>query len=378
MNLSSGRAGFVAVLAITILAGLLIVGFLPRLHRQAELADAIKGAQASDAEVRVAPVRRAQAASDLVLPGSIEAVHEAPIYSRTNGYVHELKIDIGDRVKAGQLLAQIETPEVDQELIQARANLEQAHAALELAHATMIRFQDLEQKGVVSSQDRDEKDWTFRARQATVAASEASVRRLEEMQSFQKVTAPFAGIITVRNVDIGALVTAGSNVLTNRELFRIARIDTLRIFVNVPQSFVSLIRIGEDAQITGQDFPKTEFTGKVSRTANALDPQSRTLRTEIRLDNHEYALLPGMYARVRFILSRTDAPLIVPAPAILVRADGMYVARIQEKTVHLTKVQVGRDHGREVEIISGLSAEDIIVTNPKADLKDGSTVRIIQ
>jgi RND family efflux transporter MFP subunit len=237
----------------------------------------------------------------VVLPGNIQAIEETPIYARANGYLRRRLVDIGDQVRGGQLLAEIETPELDQQLMQARANLQQARATLELARIMAERWDELERRERVARQEADQQrsalavsQATFNAAQATVNAQEANVRQLETMQSFRRVTAPFDGIITARHVEAGALITAGSNT-TTPQLFTVARIDTLRIYVNVPQPIVPSMQPGQTAQVLVQEFPQRSFTGQVIRTANALDPASRTLLTEVQLSNRDATLLPGMY-----------------------------------------------------------------------------------
>jgi RND family efflux transporter MFP subunit len=327
----------------------------------------------------------------VVLPGNIQAIEETPIYARANGYVRRRLADIGDPVRGGQLLAEIETPELDQQFMQARANLQQARATLvqtratlELARITAERWDELERRELVARQEADQQrsalavsQANFNAAQATVNAQEANVRQLEAMQAFRRVTAPFDGIITARNVEVGALITAGSST-TTPQLLRIARIDTLRIHVNVPQPFVPSIQPGQNAQVLVQEFPQRLFTGQVIRTANALDPTSRTLLTEVQLSNRDATLLPGMYAQVKFVITRANPPWLIPANTLVIRADGPQVATVREgHTVHYRKVVVGRDYGTEIEISSGLGGAEALITNPNGDLAEGTPVQVV-
>jgi RND family efflux transporter MFP subunit len=373
------------------LLGLLTVGAVPRLQRQAQLSEAVSMAHASAPSVSVVSPRLAPATTGVVLPGNIQAIEETPIYARANGYLRRRLVDIGDRVRAGQLLAEIETPELDQQLMQAHANLQQARAALmqvratmEFARTTADRWDELERRELVARQEADQQrsafavsQATFNAAQATVNAQAANVRQLEALQAFRRVTAPFDGIITARNVEAGALITAGSSTNTP-QLFRIALIDTLRIYVNLPQPYVPSIRSGQTAQLLVQEFPQRSFTGQVVRTANALDPASRTLLTEVQVSNREATLLPGMYAQVKFVVSRDYPPQLIPANTLVIRPDGPQVAAVHEDhTVHYQKVVVGRDYGSEVEIISGLNGAESLITNPTDDLVAGTAVQVV-
>ena len=388
---SRAHLGLMMLAAGVVLIGLLTVGAVPRLQRQAQFAETVSVAHSSAPSVSVVSPRLAPAATDVVLPGNIQAIEETPIYARAHGYLRRRLVDIGDHVRAGQLLAEIETPERDQQFLQARAslqqaraNLVQARASMELARVTAKRWDELERRELVARQEADQQrsvfmvsQANFNAAQATVNAQEANVRQLEALQSFRRVTAPFDGIITARDVDVGALITAGSST-TTPQLLRIARIDTLRFYAYVPQSFVPSIRPGQTAQVLVQEFPQRSFTGQVVRTANALDPTSRTLLTEVQLGNRDGALLPGMYAQVKFVVSRANTPWLVPANTLVIRADGPQVAIVGEgRKMHYQKVTVGRDYGTEVEIISGLSGAEALITNPTGDLAEGTPVQFV-
>ncbi len=387
----------VAVLIIAVLV-LLLAGIVPRIQQQAALKADANAVKTTLPKVPVVAVRRAPEVTNLVLPGNTRGYQETPIYPRTNGYVKSYLVEIGQPVQAGQLLAEIETPDVDKQLGQAlgtysqsRATLGQARANLELARVSMDRWQRLVQYNAVSRQEADTYRLQFEARQADVVAAEATmkandenVRRFKYLQSFQKITAPFDGIVTARNVDVGALVTDGTGaasqgaLFATRELFRVAQIEVLRIYVNVPQTFVTSVQAGQTAQVVVRDVPQRTFTGKVTRTAGALDPASRTLLTEVDVANPDHVLFPGMYAEVTFNMVRTEPPLLVPGSALIVRADGQYVAVVdQDHVLHFRKVGLGRDYGRETEIVSGLADNETIVSNPTDDVREGAKVEPI-
>lgn len=429
----SRKLGIVAILAAVVLLGGVLVKLLPRWRVHAEVVANANVPQPDVPVVNVVIPKRSAPSSDLLLPGSVQAVQEASIYARTNGYVRKRLGDIGDKVTGGQLLAEIESPEVDQELLQARATLLQARASLgqtqanfkqvqanlkqvqanltqvrantELARTTAARWRQLEQDEVVSHQQAEEKQAAFEAAQASVSASqanveavqanveavranleavqatiraqEANVKRLETVQSFQKVTAPFAGVITARNIEVGALITAGSST-TSRELFKVAQIDTLRVYVNVPQTFVASIQPGQAAQLLVRELPQKAFAGKVVRTTSALDATSRTLPMEVQVSNQEHVLLPGMYAQVKFSVARAMPPILVPATALILRNDGPQVAIVQaDQTVRYQKVKVERDYGTEIEIATGLNGDETLVVNPSSSLLEGKLVRIV-
>ena len=366
-----------------------------------------------------------------MLPSNIQAIEETAIYARTSGYVRERYVDIGDRVAAGKVLAQIDTPELDQELSQARAalaqtrsglaqarasltqaqaNLNQARAGLDQSKAnedfagiTAQRFTRLEHEELVAHQDADEKRTALAAARATTAvsqanveamqanlgaleasveaaranvtANEANVQRLMALQSFQKLEAPFAGIITARGIDRGALITSGSGSSASPPLFRIAHVENLRIFVNVPQTFVRSVVPGQEVRILVPEYPQRPFVGKIASTAGALDPTSRTLLTEVRLRNDDHALMPGMYAQVKFSLAPAEDVWMVPATALIARAAGPQVVTVRgDGTAHYLAVQLGRDLGQFVEIISGLTGKERLVVSPPDGLKEGSRV----
>ena len=391
------------VLAATVLIVVaFFAGYIPLQKR-----NALIGAQAQEQEqalprVETIEVGRSSRMSELQLPGSIEAVTEAPILARADGYIRRRLVDIGDRVQAGQPVAEIEAPELDQQIRQAKANLQQAQAALEqalanneqgktnleLARVTAQRWASLVAQGVVSKQDNDQYqaqyqsqiagvnalDKAIAAQRANVAAADANLSRLDEMQGYRVVKAPFAGVITMRNVDVGALVNSGSTLL-----YRIAQTATLRTYVNVPQTNASSIRPGQPARLSVTNLPGRSFTGTVARTANSLDPTSRTMLVEVQVPNADGALLPGMYAQVDLSSARTNAPLLVPGDALMVRADGTQVAVIRaDSTVHLQKIRVGRDYGDRLEVIDGLQVGDRIIANPGDSAREGVKVDAVE
>jgi len=312
----------------------------------------------------------------LNLPGSVHPFYDAPIYARTNGYLKRWYVDIGSEVKEGQLLAEIESPEIDQQLNQAYAEREQAKANLALAGTTAVRWKELLQKNAVARQDVDEKLGSLAAQQAALAAAEADVRRLENLQSFKNILAPFAGIVTNRNTDVGDLINSGSGGV-GQELFRVAQIGTLRVYVNVPEVDSDLISIGMPVTLVLASAPGRTASGKVVTTAKSIDPESRTLMTEIQIPNPGGVLLPGSYAQVTFHLTLGQPPLVIPINTLLFRPSGPQVGVVDAGgLVTLRDVEIGRNLGTTVEIVSGLKPEDRVVLNPSDSLATGTRVRI--
>jgi RND family efflux transporter MFP subunit len=383
-------------------AVLLILGFfagyIPLAKRQSLIrAESEQQVQALP-RVEVIQVGRSTRDSQMQLPGNIQAVTEAPLLARASGYIQRRMVDIGDRVKAGQPLAEIEAPELDDQVRQATATQQQARAALdqalanyeqgksdmEFARVTAERWKNLGQRGVVSRQENDQYQTQYQSRVASVkalekaiavqrsniAAAEANLSRLQEMERYRVVKAPFDGVITLRNVDVGALVNSGSTLL-----YRIAQTATLRTYVNVPQVNAGGIRAGQSARLRVSNLPGRDFTGTVARTANALDPTSRTLLVEVQVPNPEGLLLPGMYAQVELSSARSNPPLLIPSDSLIVRADGSSVALLRpDHRVHLQKVEVGRDYGDRLEILSGLREGDTIIPNPGDIAQEGREV----
>ncbi len=383
------RSPLLAILLIggTVIAGLLTLGILPRLQRQTELQAAVEEQANALPTFNVVRARRAAASGALLLPGNVQALQETTIAARADGFVRRRLVDIGDRVRTGQRLAELETPEVDQQLDQGRASLAQVKAQrlrarkdADFARTTYGRWQQLVAEGAVSEQDAEERrsaldvrEADVAAAEANVAASEANVRRLVTLQAFRNVSAPFDGVVTERNLDTGALVVAGNN---GRGLFRIARIDTVRIFVNVPQNLVRSIQAGQTVNVDVQEFPGRKFSGKVTRTAGALDPTARTLLTEVRLPNADRSLLPGMYAQVTFDLQRVEPPILIPAGTLVTGTEGARVATVKAGRIRFQKVTLGRDLGSEVEVLAGLTGQEQLVTNPSDAVGEGTPVQV--
>ena len=317
---------------------------------------------------------RTAARVQLELPGNLTAYEESPIYARVNGYLKRWFTDIGTRVVEGQPLAEIETPELDQEIIQAGAALAQANANLEIARISADRWQNLRKSDSVSQQDTDVRVATWHARQADVQAATANLQRLKEMANFKNLVAPFPGIITVRTVDAGTLITAGSS----REIFRLARIDPLRVYISLPQAYSQVVKTNDEAVLTFAELPGETFTGRVDRTAGAIDPVSRTLLTEILVSNHDGKLFPGAHAMVRINLAARADPVIVPVNTLLFRNEqGVQAGLVDANgTVRLATLMVGRDYGTAVEIVHGLSETDNVILNPSDSLQPGTKVRV--
>jgi RND family efflux transporter MFP subunit len=373
-------------------------GYIPLQKRETVIRTQAREQEEALPRVDVMEVGRSATHSDLQLPGSIQAVTEAPILARADGYIKARMVDIGDRVRAGQPVAEIEAPELDQQVRQAQANLQQTTAALdqalanqrqgkanmELARVTADRWKSLSGKGVVSRQENDQYQAQYQAQVANldslekavaaarsnVAAAEANVSRLNQVQGYRVVKAPFDGVVTLRNVDVGALVNAGSTML-----YRIAQMSVLRTYLNVPQSNADSIHTGQTAQLTVSNLPGRKFSGTVARTANSLDPNSRTMLVEVQVQNKDGVLLPGMYALVDLSSPRANPPVLLPGDALIVRAGGTEVAVVRpDHTIHLQKITVGRDFGDKLEIISGLEPGDLVIANPSDTVREGVKV----
>jgi RND family efflux transporter MFP subunit len=365
------RYTIIAGVALVIVAGLAL-GVIPRLRAQARLVAATQEVRRHT--VTVTNATRLVSGVQLALPGDVRAFEETKIYARADGYLLKWNTDIGAKVEAGQVLAEIDSPELDQELNQSRAALAQAQANLILARSSAERWQGLLKNRAVSQQEVDEKTGALAAREADVKAAEAAVARLEKLSSFKDVRAPFAGTITRRHVDTGALIRAGSNASA---LFELAQTDTLRVQVNVPQAYLRDIAVGSPVAIAVAEYPGRTFTGKVLRTSGAFDAATRTMLTEIEVPNRNGELFPGIHVDVQLSLTQANPPIVVPATAVIVRSEGLQVAVVDDAdAIRLRKVQVGRDLGRTVEIVSGLSDGARIVTNPTDTLVDGTLVRI--
>lgn len=379
MSSTSSRRHFLAGGVVILFAGLLAAGIIPRVTRQRELR-AEAGATDATPVVLVTTVTRAAALVPVTLPGTIQPLHQAPVYARINGYVRRWYADMGARVRAGQLLAEIESPETDQQLLQGQASLAQARAALALARSTLERYTRLAADSAITRQELDERSTAYQAAQASEAQQQANVDRLAAQRAYERVTAPFAGVITARNVDVGQLISAagGSTTATGAStpLFSLAEIDTVRIFVAVPQEQVAAVQPGQKAEVGIREYAGRVFHGFVARTANALDPSTRTLQAEIDVANGDGKLIPGMYAEARLLLDRASPPLVIPAGALVVgMGDPHVLALAADRTVHTFPVQIGRDYGATVEVLSGVKEGQTLVLNPSDELKEGSRVR---
>ncbi len=326
--------------------------------------------------VTVVHPKRGALKDEIVLPGSIQAFTVSPIYARTSGYLKKWYVDLGQRVKAGQLLAEIETPEVDKQLDQAKADVATTEANLRLSELTMNRWQALLKSDSVAKQDVDEKIGAYQANKAIVDSGHANVKRLEDLVSFEKVYAPFDGVITSRNTDTGALINAGNGGNT-QQLFTLAATKTLRVFVSVPQAYSRSASPGVVAQLTLAEFPGRHFSGTVARNAESIDPAMRTLLTEVDVDNSAGELLPGAFAQVHLTLASKAPSLLLPVNSLLFRAEGPQAGVVREGgKVVLIPLAIGRDYGTEIEVVSGISETDNVIVNPPDSLATGTVVRM--
>jgi RND family efflux transporter MFP subunit len=398
----TGPSATTLVLIALTIVGLIVVGFvtgyLPRQKREQVLAAESKDNARSLPTINFARVERSATKTQLVLPGNVQAMTEAPVLARASGYIRKRYKDIGDRVHGGDVMAEIEAPELDQQILQANAALDQskssvqqAEAAVEqgkanenLAKVTAGRWDNLQKRGVVSKQENDtyQAQWAAQqanvqalgkalaAAQSNVGAVQANLERLKQLKTYQTVRAPFDGVVTVRNVDTGALVNEA-----NTLLYRVAQTGSLRVYVNLPQSESENVRPGQHATLTIAELPGKKFDGTVTRTSNALDPTSRTLLTELQVANTAGLLLPGMYAQVDLSVPRRDPPLLIPGDTLVVRSDGPQVAVIGEgDTVHFTRVQLGRDFGDRLEVLSGMEEGQRLAVNPSDAVSEGAKV----
>jgi RND family efflux transporter MFP subunit len=397
---SRRRAGrrvlVIGALVLVVLAGALAVGTLPRLGQQKQLDAAAAQVAAQPPRVTVAVAQRMAPSAERVLPGSCLPLMEAALFARATGYVSRRLVDIGDQVKQDQLLAEISAPDIDDQLNQAKANLELARANLKLNQANAVLAKvtldrslkinradsaaDSQQSsGAVSQQEIDQEraalataTASVETAQASIRVNEATVQRFTDLQGFEKITAPFPGVVTARHIDPGDLVSADS---TTRELFHLMRTDTLRVFVNVPQAFATSVTIDQGATVYRREEPQKQYPGKVTRTADALDPNTRTLLTEVDVPNPENALRPGMYLQVKFAFDRKIFPLMIPGAALATRAQKPRVAVLDDQhRVHYRDVQLGRDYGAEVQVLAGLKDGQTVVVHPGDDIPEGTQV----
>jgi len=373
----SATVGRAKILIGAALLVLITAGAVTFLNRKSETDALAKETEAvSVPTVAVVQPTSEPGNDELVLPGNLQAFEESPIFARTNGYLLRWYKDMGSKIQKGDLLAAIDTPEVDQELSQARASREQIKAALELAKISADRWANLRKTDSVSQQEADQQASGYQQALANVAAADANVRRLEELESFKNVYAPFSGVLTRRNVDPGALINSGAQA-TGKELFDVARVDPLRVYVSVPQAYAPNIKVGMKANVTLQEFPGQKFLGTVARTADAIDPATRTLNTEVDVPNKDGKLLPGSFGQVHFATGTSVPRITIPVNAMLFRAEGPRVAVVdKDNTVHLRPISIGRDFGNTLEILGGLDVSDQIIINPSDSLDEGQKVRV--
>lgn len=357
-----------AVLAVVVVAGL-----ASRAHSENVLENENK--QSSVADVEIIHPSGSAMSDEIALPGNTQAFVDTPIYSRTSGYLKSWYFDIGTHVRKGQLMAQIETPELDQQLQVAQADLKSSQANLDLAVTTAARYQNLLKTNSVSKQETDVATGDEAAKRAARDASEANVRRLSQLQSFEKIYAPFDGIVTARNTDIGALIEAGANTVP-KELFHLASINKIRVFVAVPEAYSASIKSDTEATLTLDEYPGQSFVGQVARNSNQIDQASRTLNVEVDIENAKGFLLPGAYVFVHFKVPQHSTSLTIPSNTLLFRSQGLQVATVIGDKVHLTQVKIGTDMGATVEIASGVKPSDQVIVDPSDSIAEGQQVRV--
>ena len=363
-------------IALIVVASLLISGIWSRVSARAALDR--EAAQAALTAVSVVSPKRTAPADEIILPGNVQPYISSPVYARTNGYLKKWYFDIGARVKKGQLLAVIETPEVDQQLQQARSNLLTAQANLELASITKTRYQGLLKSNAVAQQDVDNAVGTYNANKAIVEADKAAVEQYSALVSFEKIYAPFDGIITARNTDVGDLINSGSSTGAKTDLFHIAQPGKLRVYVNVPEEYSQGVKNGMTADLSLAEFPGRKFRGKLVRTAEAINVTTRTLLIEIDVDNPAGTLLTGSYAEVHLAVPTHASTFLLPVNALIFRSEGLHVATVKSGKVDLVAVTPGHDFGSQIEIVSGLNAEDQVIINPPDSIVSGQQVQIVQ
>jgi RND family efflux transporter MFP subunit len=364
--------GFSLLAAIVVAAGI-----IPRLKARAALR--VETQEMATPVVSVVRPERAQAVQELILPATLLPWTDAPIYARTNGYLKLWYFDIGAKVRGGQLLAEIDTPEVDQQLGQARADLVTAQANEKLAGITAARYHDLLKTDSVSKQDVDNAEGDYAAKRAIVQSAQANVRRLEELQSFEKIYAPFDGVVTARNIDVGALIDAGSSggPAPARELFHMAAIWKMRVYVNVPQPNSQSTQVGMAADLVLPEYPGRRFSCKLINTANAIDPSTRTLLAQFEAANPTGELLPGAYAELHMKLSSENPTFILPVNTLLFRSEGLRVVAVDPgNKARLLPITLGRDFGNQVEVISGLTGDELVIQDPPDSVVEGEAVRV--
>jgi RND family efflux transporter MFP subunit len=370
------RGWLTALVIVASVVGLLVSGILQRVHTSAALRT--ETADMAVPTISVVSPQRAAPSQEIVLPGNVQPYVTAPIFSRTNGYLQAWYFDIGAHVKKGQLLAVIATPEVDQQLGQSRSNLSTAEANLRLAEITKNRYQGLLKSNAVSQQDVDNAVGTYNANNSIVEADQANVKQLEALQSFEKIYAPFDGIITARNTDVGALVDSGSAAGVKTDLFHLSQVDRLRVYVNVPEEYSQATTSGLTAELTLSEFPGKTFTGKLVRTSQAINYETRTLLAEIDVTNPTGKLLSGSYSEVHFKVPGTITTYILPVDTLLFRKEGLRVAVVKDSKAQLLPITPGRDFGDTIEVISGLQGNESVMVSPPDSVVNGEKVQIAQ
>lgn len=373
---SRGRQRLLLAIAVLVVLGLAASGIISRRNAHAALEK--DAALYSVPTVSTIQARKGSPVQELVLPGNLQAFADTPIYARTNGYLKKWYVDIGAHVKKGDLMAEIATPEIDDQLRQARADLSNAQANYLLARTTATRWQTMLKSSSVSKQETDEKVGDMLAKKATLDAARFNVARLEKTQSFQKILAPFDGVVTARNTDVGALIDAGSSSSSQKELFHLVSAKRIRVYVDIPQAYAQAVKAGLAADLTLNELPGKRFHGVTVRTADAVDPVARTMRAEVDVDNATGELLPGAYAQVHFKLQDPGASLLLPGNALLFRPGGVRVAVVDEhQRVKLVPIVLGIDYGKQVAVASGLSGNERIILNPQDSIVAGQQVRVV-
>jgi len=372
----SRKSWLVLAIALIAVATLLLSGIWSRVRARATLR--AETTQTALPPVSVVSPKQTAPAEEIILPGNVQPFISSPIYARTNGYLRKWYFDIGAHVKKGQLLAIIETPEVDQQLQQARSNLLTAQANLELATITKTRYQSLLTKNAVSQQDVDNAVGTYNANKAIVDADKAAVQQYSALVSFEKIYAPFDGVITARNTDIGDLINSGSSAAAKTDLFHIAQPGKLRVYVNVPEEYSQGVKVGMTADLSLAEFPGRKFQGKLVRTAEAINMTTRTLLIEIEMKNPAGELLTGSYAEVHLKVPTRASTLLLPVNTLIFRSEGLRVGIVKDGKVVLSAVTPGRDSGNQIEIVSGLKADEQVIINPPDSITSGQQVQIVQ
>ncbi len=373
-----GRFSLLVLALILFLSLLAFFGIRSLLGNRREQADTAKAVQAGAVTVQVVKPTRSPPSFDFSLPGSAEALNTATLYARVNGYLKSRLVDIGDRVETGQLLAVIDAPELDAQLNQTRAQLEQFRAAQGIAQVTFDREKRLLAQKVVSKQEYDQSEAALNQAVANVKSAEANVQNLSAQQGFEKITAPFTGVITTRTLDDGALIASGGGT-TAPSIYTLVQSDVLRVFINVPQSYVANLSVGQEVAVSATDYPQKVFKGRLTRMAESLDPTTRTERVEIQLPSEGGKLLPGMYLTIRLQVQQNEPALVVPANAVDIRREGPRVAVMTaDKSLKYQKVKLGRDFGKTIEVVEGLTGNESLVVNPSTDLVEGMKVEVAQ